>query len=792
MPRHFFFVILNHSLALKILFRLISVIAGNADAADQQADYDAGHVGLLHDLLDTVNPQYIVGTCSWKAELEKSPALEHRTILMAQVGPPSFYEDHNPYVMGFHINSNEYPHSAVQSLRFHVDKIGRKQKQPVRVLYRNKSAFFNSTCRTGVLDLVESLGFEDVLGIEYDPYADHDDDGDVNEFDIDFLEGIADEVCPPGSGIAGFYPAIFACTIVEQEVLIERWKHNGCRPLAMWMTPSTWGWAVDNPVVPYFQGGGQWHEAFGYSDRYFESGSALLDHNEKEFGYRGTYDIVAGYSMTILFSQHIAAQYRIIDDPTIEEDFASEEGYESLRRNLLVLSADTLFGPFSLDRHQRNNGRSAAASQWLPAESNSEVVRSKCVAPLNQAEAAAIIPAATATECGSGSFVSLDMIATQEALLSSKCESCPEDTFMSNENQAYECVPCVEGSSTNGALKSRTCFAQNPNLLPTSLKVMGAIFVCVTWATSLYFIGWLVIHRQDPVVRISQLHFLVIICVGSILSSSSIIPLMFEADVGEDPVAATRACRAVPFLYTIGWVLEYASLCAKSHRLYQITKQAANLRRVKVTELSMYKLIGAVLFIDLVVVIVWTAVHPLSYERSVIGTDVDTEIGLVTVSTLGQCSQRTSSAWVFLGPLITIHLSLIIGSNYLLWKSRAIQERYQEQKFVAIASVYVFEILAIGLPVMAAVRDSVTARFLVMSAVIFLNDFGILCFIFIPKVLFVRKGLPDGISVPESILRASMTKALKRSMSFEPKINVESAMSGGGNIETIACSNSAL
>jgi hypothetical protein len=51
---------------------------------------------------------------------------------------------------------------------------------------------------------------------------------------------------------------------------------------------STWGWANANlEVVPYYQGSGQWHEQFSYSDRYFEKGQDLLTHNQAKFGYFG-------------------------------------------------------------------------------------------------------------------------------------------------------------------------------------------------------------------------------------------------------------------------------------------------------------------------------------------------------------------------------------------------------------------------------------------------------------------------------------------------------------------------
>ena len=48
-------------------------------------------------------------------------------------------------------------------------------------------------------------------------------------------------------------------------------------------------------------------------------------------------------------------------------------------------------------------------------------------------------------------------------------------------------------------------------------------------------------------------------------------------------------------------------------------------------------------------------------------------------------------------------------------------DRYQEQKYVMLASLFVLEVLVIGIPVVVAVRDSPAARYIVMAAIVVLN-----------------------------------------------------------------------
>ena len=239
------------------------------------------------------------------------------------------------------------------------------------------------------------------------------------------------------------------------------------------------------------------------------------------------------------------------------------------------------------------------------------------------------------------------------------------------------------------------------------------------------------------------------ICLGAIISSSAIIPwTMAEAGVDEDTAAADRNCVAWPWLYAIGWSLMYSSLTAKSLRLYKMANAAAAMRRKAVTAKEMYKVVIVWVLIDVLILTAWTAYDPLTWQRAEVGTSIESE-GVVTVSTIGKCHSDTM--YYFLGPLIAVHVTLMIVTNVLLYKVRNIGDRYQEQKYVALASIYICELLLLGLPILIAVQDSAQARYFVIAGVIFLTDTGVLSLIFLPKIKFQRDGLPEGVSVVQSM-----------------------------------------
>ena len=126
-------------------------------------------------------------------------------------------------------------------------------------------------------------------------------------------------------------------------------------------------------------------------------------------------------------------------------------------------------------------------------------------------------------------------------------------------------------------------------------------------------------------------------------------------------------------------------------------------------------------------------------------------------SSVGGCSFAGDDGTIgakVLSAFIVLHLLLLIITNVILYKVRNVQDRYQEQKYVALASSYVVEVLLVGVPVLFAVQGNTSGvTFLILILMVFLTDFGILCLIFVPKIMFQMQGLPEGVPVTRTILR---------------------------------------
>ena len=103
-----------------------------------------------------------------------------------------------------------------------------------------------------------------------------------------------------------------------------------------------------------------------YSDQFFNTGQDVLDYALEEFGYSGSYDHVVSYAMPLI-GKLLESFFRVEDIPDVEGTF--RDRYEVLRRALVNINAQTIFGPVQFNEYQRNNGRGAAGTQWLPKSS---------------------------------------------------------------------------------------------------------------------------------------------------------------------------------------------------------------------------------------------------------------------------------------------------------------------------------------------------------------------------------------------------------------------------------------
>jgi gamma-aminobutyric acid type B receptor len=169
--------------------------------------------------------------------------------------------------------------------------------------------------------------------------------------------------------------------------------------------------------------------------------------------------------------------------------------------------------------------------------------------------------------------------------------------------------------------------------------VAGGVFVCVIWTL------W---HRNAIVVKASQPFFLVLTATGVLILASTMIPLSFD-DNGE-PISETRAkgiCMSIPWLGFSGFSTTFSALFSKTYRVNQFFRSTNSFGRIKVSTQEVLLPFITIFTLNLIVLICWTVIDPLTYVRTF--TD-GTDLWNREIVSIGRCESENGAA-AYLAPL---------------------------------------------------------------------------------------------------------------------------------------------
>lgn len=100
----------------------------------------------------------------------------------------------------------------------------------------------------------------------------------------------------------------------------------------------------------------------------------------------------------------------------------------------------------------------------------------------------------------------------------------------------------------------------------------------------------------------------------------------------------------------------------------------------------------------------------------------------ITLESQGYCTSKHWKAFTY--TIVGWHFLLLGMALYLCYASRNISARFAEAKPLAVVMISQFQIFLISIPVLIIVGGQVLSSFFVRSAVIWLNDFGVILIVF--------------------------------------------------------------
>mmetsp|Transcript_26383 Transcript_26383/g.42761 ORF Transcript_26383/g.42761 Transcript_26383/m.42761 type:complete len:776 (+) Transcript_26383:5205-7532(+) len=315
------------------------------------------------------------------------------------------------------------------------------------------------------------------------------------------------------------------------------------------------------------------------------------------------------------------------------------------------------------------------------------------------------------------------------------------DCFLGNNcSGAGSCMPdgsceCQENFESINGSKCVIVPEENKHISPT-VKSVCLVMFWVNGITAIGFFFWTFLNRRSQVVRASQGSMLCAIAIGAFVSSTTILTLI-QDDSGDDQhlaysgeyAPANLACRLSVWLYTIGFVFTFAVLFGKMARVRQIFQHTTKISRVAVSMRSFMAIIAVMMAIDGAVIMAWQVNDPLKFKRTVIQTDVNG----YPVSSVGFCESENSTPYVCL--IFLLHLATLLYGCFLCYVTSGYGSVFSEAKYVSVSMVSSMQVLLLGAPVLFIVSDQPVANMFLRAGIVALNDFGILCFIFLPKII---------------------------------------------------------
>ena len=269
---------------------------------------------------------------------------------------------------------------------------------------------------------------------------------------------------------------------------------------------------------------------------------------------------------------------------------------------------------------------------------------------------------------------------------------------------------------------------ENFNYLAEPFKILGYTEVGLLSFACLYCIIWLKLHEKSRIVVNAQGKLLMLMCLGCLLASWSILTFTSD-DAPNDPFNANICCMTTPVLFTIGFQIALFAVIGKLIRIAVLFRTSFSLKRYSYSIYRVLKFIGIGLVMETILVIIWISVAPLTFQRVILETDTFGN----PVDSIGECVGGLASV-IFVVIVFTLHAVGVVVTGVLSSFVKHLPMKYQESRFLNYAVLTMAQIYILAIPTFIAVYQSPTGRFIIGSTVVMITVASLLLFLIVPKM----------------------------------------------------------
>ena len=263
-----------------------------------------------------------------------------------------------------------------------------------------------------------------------------------------------------------------------------------------------------------------------------------------------------------------------------------------------------------------------------------------------------------------------------------------------------------------------------------SIRAVGLTLMGLAMVLSLFFSAWTYKNRSHRIVKLSQPHFLQLICAGTFIMAACIVPLSIDDGIASNQ-GCDIACMSTPWLLSMGFATVFSALFAKIWRVHKVVNSARSMLRVVVRERDAMRPIVVVFLINIVLLVCWTMIDPLRWQREYINGD--------PTNSHGFCKSEGNAWKAFSSLLVLLNGAALVLACVQAYRARSLDDEYTESRWLGMACASWIQVMLVGIPVILLTRYQPVAQYFTFSALVFIICVSMLGLLFVPKMMLMSK-----------------------------------------------------
>jgi len=184
---------------------------------------------------------------------------------------------------------------------------------------------------------------------------------------------------------------------------------------------------------------------------------------------------------------------------------------------------------------------------------------------------------------------------------------------------------------------------------------------------------------------------------------------------------------------------------------------------------------------DAVILTIWFATDPFQWTIQSSSKDLN---GYITEAR-GECASEGDNYYLYPLFIAILHFVVLVYANILAYQT----SRYHKisgSKSVAICLFNSIQLLLIGAPIVALVGDNVATSYLIRICFVFLNNFGVLLIIVLPKLYQCMLGKGDKVPTIYNFTKSEAARSQVGGFAGMESVNPDEQGAGIAGESTLA------